>query len=275
VPAAAADLRPLRRTSRAELGLATAALAAAALLGSLAPPVAGQPVASQGISASGSDFATTIRVKLTAASAEPGPNKFVVRVQDYDSGDTVQAARVRLQFTPLDDPGVASTALTLRRGAGGTFTGSGPNLTFDGRWRVSVLVERAGDSVEVPLAVDVRGPVHALSVLRPPGVAPKYTMEIQGVGYIQIAPVPEREGPSRLGVAVFDDFEIDANVRHIVVTVKAGDGPTRQQVVRRLSSGRFEADVDLARGKNDVAVIARTTDDARLRGVFTLQVPGR
>src|SRR4051812_6340066 len=137
VPAAGEDLRPLRRTSRLELVLATGAIATAALLGTPAPAVAGQPPVPQGLHASGGDFATSVRVDLGAASSEPGPNRFTVRVEDYDSGDPLSGANVRLRFVPLDDPDVAPTSLSLRRRTDGSYSGTGPNLTFDGRWGVT------------------------------------------------------------------------------------------------------------------------------------------
>ena len=45
---------------------------------------------------------------------------------------------------------------TLTPGREDSYVGSGANLAFDGRWRVNVLIERAGDSVEVPLEVETR-----------------------------------------------------------------------------------------------------------------------
>jgi copper transport protein len=274
VPAAATDLRPLRRTSRLELVLAAGALATAALLGSLAPPVAGQPSAPTGITASGADFGTTVRVRLTAASAEPGPNSFVVRVEDYDSKAPVRADRVRLRFTPIDDPDVDPTPLALKRGADGSYAGSGPNLEFDGRWGVAVLIERARDAVEVPLTLDVRGPTHFVSTLRVPGRAPDYTMELQGLGYVRIRPDPERAGPSKLTVYVLDVFEAQTPVRQIVLTTKAGDGPARQHPLRRLGPGLFEGDVALEKGPYEVAVVAKTSFGLRLRAPFELDIPG-
>jgi copper transport protein len=275
VPRAATDLRPLRRTSRRELVLAAGALATAALLGSLAPPVAGQGGAQPAIRASGSDFGTTLRVRLTAASEEPGPNSFTVRVEDYDSGDPVDDARVRLRFTPPDDPGEQPTTLALRRDGDGSYTGSGSNLAFDGRWRVAVLVERGADAVEVPLSVDVKGPENAESVLRVPGRPTEYTIQNLGSGYLRIIPDPERPGPSTVTVKVFTVYETDAAVEQIVVTTQAGDGPIRQRAVRRISEGTFEADVRLEEGDFDITVVARSEGDLRFRGVFELDVPRR
>ncbi len=152
VPLAASNLQPLRRTASIELVLAGLALTAAGFLGTLPPPIRERPIA--GIVASGADFGTTVRVRLTAASDYPGPNRFVVHVDDYDSKAPVHADRVSLRFSPLDDPGVAPTSLALTQQPDHSYSGSGANLSFDGRWRISVQIERAGGSVVVPLEVE-------------------------------------------------------------------------------------------------------------------------
>ena len=274
VPAASTDLGPLRRTSRGELTLAAAALAAAAVLGSLAPPVSVQAAAPPGVSDSGSDFASTVHVKLTAASADPGPNRFVARVEDADSGALLRDAAVRLRFTPLDDPGVDPTSLTLRRGADGTYAASGSNLAFDGRWGVSVLVQRGANSVEVPLELDARGPDQFISIARIPGQAPTYSMQVGSLGFIRLSPDPERAGPSTVHVTVYDVFENETPVDQIVLTAAAGDGPVRQQALRRLSAGSFAARMRLAEGPMTFTVVARVRGGGRLRGVFDLEIPG-
>ncbi len=277
VPAAGTDLRPLRRTSRAELGLAAAALAAAAVLGALAPPVSGQRSGPPGLSASGADFGTTVRVKLSAPSDQPGPNRFTFRVRDYDSGDPVTGASVRLRFTPLDDPGVAATTLALRDTGGGTYAGTGANLAFDGRWRIVALVQRGAGATTVPLSVDVAGPKHFVSVQRTPGQPPKYTMQLGNFGadgYIYISPRPARPGPSVLTVIVLGAIESEEPVTSIVVTVHPPDGPLRVAPTRRRGPGTFVAPVRLAAGRNEIAVTAHSPDGARRRGVFDVVTPG-
>jgi hypothetical protein len=235
-------------------------LATAALLGALSPPVAGQSGLPPGLSASGS--AQGVGVKLTTASAEPGPNTFTARVEGAGQ-------QVSLRFLPLDDPGVRPTSLTLRPSAPGTFTGSGGNLSFDGRWRVEV---RAG-SVVVPLELDVPGPNQFVSVLRAPGQPPEYTMQIGTVGYIRIIPNPERSGPSTLAIDLFNEIQSQLPVKTVVVTHAAGDGPVRRLTLRRVTSYRLVARVTFARGRNTIAVIAHSRGGDRLRGVFDLNVP--
>lgn len=271
VATAGTDLGPLRRSSAVELGLALLALTLAALLGTLAPPVSGQS-APLGLTVSGADFGTTSRVELIVASKEPGPNSFTVRAEDYDSGEPVEASGVGLRFVPLDDPGTEPSSLRLRPGPDDTYVGSGSNLSFDGRWAVTVTVERDGGAVTVPLELDLPGPEQFVSVLRPPGLPPKYTMQVGTVGQIQVEPRPESPGPSRMYVTCFTTFGSESLVEQFVLTAAAAGGATRQLPVRRLGSGKFLAAVELQSGSLELGVVARTKDGTRLRGVFELQI---
>src|SRR5262249_37925448 len=140
VPAAGVDLHALRRTSAVELGLAASAVGVAALLGTLVPPAARQ-LAPGGLRVAGSDYGTTVRVQLTTASPEPGPNEFRLRASDFDTGDAVDAEHVSLRFTSLDDTDIAPSELPLTETTAGTYVGSGANLAVDGLWRVNTLIE--------------------------------------------------------------------------------------------------------------------------------------
>jgi copper transport protein len=256
------DTAPLRRTSRIELGLAAVALLTAALLGTLSPPVASSSSQPPGLSASGS--AGGVSVKLRAASAEPGPNTFTARVEGATSPS------VSLRFVPLDDPGVRPTELALRRTGPASYTGSGENLRFDGRWRVDL---RAGP-VTVPLELDVPGPDHFISVLRAPGQPPEYTMDIGVDGFVRITPDPERAGPSTVSIDTFDQIQSTLALKYLVVTAAAGDGAVRRLPARRLEPYKFSAPVTFARGRNTITVVAKAREGGpRLRGVFELNVP--
>src|SRR5439155_405358 len=160
-----------------------------------------------------------------------------------------------------DDPGVRATSLPLAPGSDRSYVGSGANLSFDGRWRVTVVVNRGGRSVEVPLDLDVRGPKQEISVQLVPGQPPVYTKAIGtfgALGYIKVSAHPERAGASRVVVTCLNSIESELTVTQFVLTGTAGDGPTRQQPVRRLGPGRFVADVKLASGRYTIAVVART-----------------
>ena len=263
----------LRRRWRIELGLAVVAIAVAALLGTLAPPVSGG-VEPAGLSASGEDFGTTTRVELTTASDQPGPNLFTVRVENYDSGEDVAVDGVSLRFTPIDDPGVLPSSLRLEQRPDGTYVGSGPNLAFDGRWAVDVLVERSGDAVEVPLELDVPVPEQFVSVLDIPGSPepPEYTMQTEN-GYIRISPDPDRPGPSHIYVSTYTVFESRAPTDQLVLTAATPGDPPKQLPVRRLGISRFVADIDLEAGPLEIGVVARTRNGSRLRGDFQINIP--
>ncbi|HEX5712187.1 MAG TPA: copper resistance protein CopC [Solirubrobacterales bacterium] len=266
------DIQGLRRRSRVELGLAVVAIAVAALLGTLAPAGAGGP-GPAGLAVAGADFGTTTRVELSTASDQPGPNLFRVRVEDYDSGEAVAADRVSLRFTPLDDPGVPTSTLVLKPGSDEDFTGSGPNLAFDGRWGVSVLVERDGDAVEIPLELDLPVPDQFVSILDIPGSPrpPQYTMQTE-TGYIRITPDPARPGPNRIYAHTYTGFENSVPTDQLVITITAPGEPARQLPVRRLGSARFVATGELPAGPLEIGVVARARSGERLRGVFKLNI---
>jgi copper transport protein len=158
VPRAATSLRPLRRVAITELALALLAVAAAGLLGATAPPVSGSELPSA-ISVTANDFARTVRIQLVVTPAQPGPNRFTLHVTDYDSGRHLENARAALRFESLDDPGIDPTTLPLSVAPDGSFAGRGVNLSVDGGWRITAVVERGASSVEVPLQVDVLRPL--------------------------------------------------------------------------------------------------------------------
>ncbi len=117
IPRLTTDGRLLSRVLTVEAAGAVIVLAATALLTGLnpEPPAAPSRPDPASISATGADFATTLRVRLTAAPGTPGPNDFDVRVMDYDSGEDAVATGVSLTFEPVGRPGINSSQLELRQ----------------------------------------------------------------------------------------------------------------------------------------------------------------
>lgn len=266
LPALETTLEPLRRTSRGELVLAGSALVVAAMLGSLAPPASAR-TAPPAIAVTGIDVATTVRVKFTAASRQPGPNRFTVRAVDYDSRRPVGPARVSLRFTALDDPDLASTTLALTRAARGSFAGEGANLVFDGRWRVDVLIQRAADSVTVPVGFDVGAPASNPSIVRPPGGPPSYTVEASGGGFLRVTLDPERAGGTRIVVTCFDFNPEVIPVDRIAITVGS-----RALPVVPIDRGTYSADAVLRHGRNRIGVVTHTTFGVRQHAFIDIDV---
>jgi hypothetical protein len=253
------------RRQRRVVDVAQSLGGAAGTLGSVAPPVPSQPLA-PALSASGRDAGHTLGVELTAASPQPGPNTFTARVSD----ESHDVRGVRLRFTPLDDPEVAPTTLTLARVPGPVFVGTGDNLRFDGRWRVDALVARQGETVDVPLELTTQAPEQFLSVLRVPGRAPQFTRLVKGLGYLRVTPHRRPAGSARGFVTAFDIFEGEARIDQLVLTDTHG-GTTRRQTVRRVGPGRFVADLPPGREPGVLAVVARRADGSRMRSTFDMR----
>jgi putative copper export protein len=274
VPLAATTVRPLRRIGAAELGLAAITIVAAAMLGALPPPAAARAEPA-GLSAEGSDFATTVRVRLIATSDQPGPNRFIVRAVDYDTREPVRARRVRIRFAPMDDPGVEPTTLDLAASDAGSYVGSGVHLAFAGRWQAIVSIERESGVVEVPLELEARTPEQWLSVRRTPGIPVQYTVSLGEIGDIRFSPDPERAGPSTVTISFFGFVHSPLPVGAVVVTQTDPNGHTVQVPVRHLDPTRVVANVIFKPGRNRLAAITYLEGGTRMRAVVDIDLPIR
>ncbi len=155
---AAARVAGLRRNVRAEILLGAAVLGATAVLAGL-PPSASVAQATRlarpaGVTVTGSDYATTVRVRLVVSPGMAGPNTFEATVSDYDSDHAVAATAVALRLRLTDRPDVAPATVELSR-AGDRWRGSSTTLSIDGRWTATAVIETPTDAVEVPLEVSI------------------------------------------------------------------------------------------------------------------------
>ncbi|HZA40753.1 MAG TPA: copper resistance protein CopC, partial [Actinomycetota bacterium] len=186
VPQSSTSMLGLQRISRIEIGVASVVIAVAAVLASISPPADeaenGREPAPERVVATGSDFGTSVRVRLELAPGLPGPNEYSVRVTDYDTGEPVEATRVMLRFAFLDDPGVGQSELELESGRPGTYAGDGPNISLAGNWRIAITVQRGADSVEVPLELATRCRSQRLEE---PGLAPVEVVDLGGGNVLQ------------------------------------------------------------------------------------------
>lgn len=270
VPRAANTTQPLAGVARVELTFALAAIGAAAVLGTLPPPASARVPF---ITASGADYGTTVRVRLTTASDQPGPNRFTVTAVDYDSGAAVHARRVSLSFTPLDDPGVEPTTLALDPASADRFEGSGANLSFEGRWRVTATIERERDSVQVPLDLTTATKPQLVSIARFPGEKPMFTVEVSGFGHIRFVLDAERSGPQRLAIYSLDAIREPRPMASLVVTASAPGGPVRRLPLGRTSTSAFETTAELSSGENILVATGRTAEGSRMRAELRLTIP--
>jgi copper transport protein len=162
VPVQARDdaAAPFRRAVRGELVLGVGILAVTGVLGGLAPATfsaaAARAAASSRVVLTGSDYATTVRVRLVVNPGTVGSNEFTATVDDYATGRPLTGVRsVQLSFSLPGQAVVQSSTLALGGGPGGVWRGAGLELSVEGRWSIQVLIEQATSAVEVPLAIGV------------------------------------------------------------------------------------------------------------------------
>jgi hypothetical protein len=263
-----ADPERLRRTVRVEIGVAVLVLIATAVLTGIAPSSstgASPPRAAAPVVVAGNDFATTTRVRLTATPGRAGPNRFDVVLTDYDTREPIAATGVSLRFQLADRGDVAPSTLALRR-VGPRWTGQGTNLAIDGRWRITVAVDRAGGGLEIPLALETALPPQTVDAQRTPGLPTIYTVTAP-TGKLQVYFDPERPGPNQLHFT-FLRGDGEEDVADLVATVDRTDVPTR-----RLDKGHFVADVDARPRTYRITTTATLTDGSVRRYRLSVPIP--
>jgi copper transport protein len=262
----------LQRSVRFEVALAAIVLVVAAVLSGLPPAsfveAAAHKTASPSVAVTGSDFGTTTRVRLTVSPGTVGPNRFTVHVVGYDSGRTLPARGVRLEFSLPSNPAVASS-LNLARGRDGTWTGQGTNLSIDGQWDVDVVVQQAATGVDVPLRLRTRLPPEHITVSRQPGQPALYTIQL-GNGrslqtYLQ-QPLPGQ------GLVHFTFFQASGKEEPITsasataITPAGADQPLK---LTRLATGHFVANLSLTPGQWTFRINATPAGGQPLSGYFS------
>ncbi|MGZ5291791.1 MAG: copper resistance CopC/CopD family protein [Actinomycetota bacterium] len=262
---------PLLRTVGAELALAAAVFGATAVLTGLPPREASgstAPRQPEPLVVTGSDFATTTRVRLEVAPGTVGPNAFAAEVTDYDTAEPVDARRVTLAFALPGRPEVGSE-LELTRAADGTWQAGGTALSIDGAWTVTVLVEGNAGSVEVPLEVTPRRAEQRVEVSRAEGQPDLYTIEQGGGVELQAYVDPGVAGrTNQAHVTVFDAEGAELPLADATVTITPPEGDAFEPALLRGGVGHFVANVDLTRGTWRFEIAATTRDGAVLTASF-------
>jgi copper transport protein len=96
-----------------------------------------------------------LAIQLQVDPNQTGVNTYRVALTDA-SGSPVEAQRVRLTFRYQEDQSLGPSSLTLAPGSEpGSFSGQGPFMTLEGRWRIETEVRRA-DADDVIGFFDVR-----------------------------------------------------------------------------------------------------------------------
>jgi copper transport protein len=267
--------RLLRRVMTGEAVGALVIVVTTGLLTGLNPePAEPQaPPTPPSISASGSDFATTTKVTLTATPGLAGPNDFRADVTDYDTGEPVVATGVRLRFEPVGQPQVATSELDLAQSGSGAWTGNGPQLSLAGVWNVTAQVQAGSRTTEVALVVTTRAAGgQQASVVSQEGLPDIVTLSLAGGLQFQCYVDPGTPGGNDVHVTAFDAEGSELPLSDLVVVLTPEGGDPRALPVKRLSEGHFSAPVELGAGSYRIDVIASAKDGSVLQGWFTQDI---
>ena len=279
VPRLPRALRALRRVVSTEIIVALAALTVAAALVNVAPPAeyaaaaaTAQPVA---LVVNGSDYATTVKVRLTVTPGTAGFNVFNLRVSDYDTGATVAASRVLLQFEQPLRPQLGESTLTLRRQPDGSFQAHGGNLSLNGVWAVAAIIEYGERSTEVHLQVTTIEPAPLVTSSKFQGLPlTLYTVQLSKGRTVQVYIDPNRPGADEFHTTFFSGFS-ETQMSAVTIGMTPPGGTPTVLPSRRLDPvGHFVADATIPSGSTRFDIIA-TLPGGEVISTYLMIVPGR
>jgi copper transport protein len=263
VPAAGRALRGLRRIGSAELLVGGTVLLLSASLVNLAPPSettgsAAAPSPSAVVNPlilSGSDFGTSVKVRLDVSPGMAGFNTFKATVTDYDTAVPLAAATgVSLRFNFPGRADVGSSRLDLPPVAPGVFSATGSNLSLVGAWQVTALVVNGTASVEVPFELITQTAAPTIDVNAVTGLPTIYTVHLSAGRTIQTYLDPGGAGPNEVHVTFFDAAGNELAVQSIVEVLGPSGGAGATLSPRELEPGHFVADTTLAAGTYTLSV---------------------
>jgi uncharacterized membrane protein len=271
-------LGALRRSVTAEIGLVTAVLLAAALLTQLPPgkfalatatPRPGPPA---NVQVQGSDVTTSVRLALTATPGTAGPNRFVAKVTDYDSGQPFPAHHVALRFSLPDRPEISGATLELTRATDGSWQGRGSQLSIDGRWAITALVQGPGGALTVPLQLRTRTVEPKVTVSKAPGQPDLYTITAPNGGSVQAYVDPGRPGPNTVHFTFFTKSGSEQPIDGANATMTTPLGQKQTIDLQLLTAGHFAANLNLPTGPVSFTINATPAQGPPITASFSQQI---
>jgi copper transport protein len=274
---AAGPLRALRRSVTGELALVACVLLAAALLTQLPPgkfalATAPRPGPPPNVQVQGNDYATSVRLALTVTPGTAGPNTFTARVTDYDTGQPVPASRVALRFSLPDRPDVGGATLDLAHGDDGLWRARGSQLSIDGRWAISALVQAPGMAVTVPLELRTRTAEPQVTVSRAPGQPDLYTITLPAGGRLQAYLDPGKAGANTVHFTFFTAAGAEQFIDEAHARMTTPSGASRRLELLVISPGHFAANTSLQPGRSTFMIDAKPDRGAPMSASFSQQI---
>jgi copper transport protein len=249
----AGRLSTLRRSVTAEIALVAAVLLAAALLTQLPPgkfALAGtaRPSPPANVQVQGSDVTTSVRLALTATPGTAGPNRFVAKISDYDSGQAFPAQRVALRFSLPDRPEISGATLELAQATDGSWQATGSQLSIDGRWTITALVQGPSVALTVPLQLRTRAVEPKVSVSKAPGQPDLYIITAPNGDSVQAYVDPGRPGANTVHFTFFTKAGSEQPIGGANATMTSSLGKKQTIDLQLLTAGHFAANLNLPAG---------------------------
>lgn len=264
IPGLPRSIHRLRRVVTTEAVVALGALTVAAALVNVAPPAeyaaaaAAAPPAN--IVATGSDYATTVKVTLTVTPGASGFNAFAMRVADYNSGSSVNASHVLLQFTQPFRPSLGTSTLTLAKQSDGTYAARAGNLSLPGIWEVAAVIENGVQSTEVHLQLTTVSPPPVVQVSKFSGGLPTlYTITVSPQVRAQVYLDPNKPGADQWHCTWMDPNGNEIPMADMTFGMTTPGGTPTILVKRRLDPiGHFVSDATVPAGTTRFDLLGTT-----------------
>jgi copper transport protein len=280
VPRSSSVLRGLRKVGSTEVVIGAALVLVAAALVNVAPPVASTAVAAatqaSRLVVNGSDFATTVRLRLMVSPGTAGFNTFTVHVAGYDTGAPVNASSVELEFTNPLRTQLGESTLTLKRQSAGTFAARGANLSIAGIWEVAAIIENASSSTEVHLQLTTIGPAPYVTATPFQGLPTLYSIQLQDGWLAQVYVDPDKPGADEFHVTFFTNASETSEIPIASVTIGMtlpGGTPTILVPTRLDPIGHFVAPATVPAAPTRFDIIATTKTGVAIATYVTI-TPG-
>ncbi|MHB8512336.1 MAG: copper resistance CopC/CopD family protein [Actinomycetota bacterium] len=268
-----ASPRVLERFVFAEMFVAIALFAFTGVLTELPPSVSITPTPKPvQVVLSGSDFATTVKVSLTIAPAQPGSNDFTAKIRDFGTGATFQTTRVRLLVENADLPELGSSTIELRK-VGTEWTTRSAALSIPGTWKITVEIDAANGAITVPLTLVLQAPPPTITCSPVQGQPTICTATIPGVGSLQVYADPGHPGKNDLHATFFNTAGIELSIKDgIVMRIVDPKGHAQTLQARRFSKGHFISTAKMQAGNYSFIIDAVSKTNQPIEITFTIAI---
>ncbi|MDE3193753.1 MAG: copper resistance protein CopC/CopD [Chloroflexota bacterium] len=280
IPRLPGALDALRRVSSTEIVVGVATVAVAAALVNVAPPVEYAAASSlpSSVTVSASDYATTVKARLTVTPGRAGFNTFDLEVSDYDTGRRIAPRSVTLTLTQPFRPTLAASTLQLAPRSDGVAEGRGASLSLGGIWEIAAVVEYQDRSAELhfQLATIEQAPSVQAQKMGS-GLPTLYTVPMSADVSAQIYLDPDKPGTGTLHVTYFDAGGNEARVptTAIGMTPSGGTGTPTLLAARPFDpTGHYVANVTVGAGPTRFDVLA-TTASGQALATYLVITPGQ